>query len=115
MKKEYNKYLNLLRRISVTLVFAFILQIANNALFFHTHTTASGKTFHHAHPNCGNHAHNDYQYSFYEQLQLLTNPDTPKLLSECYFLLTQKQETFNCTSRQAHHLSNLLGRAPPFC
>jgi len=115
VKKEYIKYLNLLRRISAMLAFAFILQIANNALFFHTHTTASGKTFHHAHPNAGNHSHNDYQYSFYEHLQLITNFDAPQLLRECSFLLALKQETFDFISKQPHYLNNLLGRAPPIC
>ncbi len=67
------------------LVLAFILQVTNNALFFHSHITEGGKTFSHAHPNCGNnHSHSDFQFGFFEQLQLLSLQSNSNLIQECY-------------------------------
>ncbi|MBS2097354.1 hypothetical protein [Carboxylicivirga linearis] len=113
VKKEYIKYQNILKRISFLLALCFLMQVANNALFFHTHKTADGKILHHAHPNAGNHSHNDYQFSFYEQLQLLTGFDIPKLIQDSPLFLTFTYDTFVVRFNASIDSNNQSGRAPP--
>nr|WP_321451828.1 hypothetical protein [uncultured Carboxylicivirga sp.] len=102
-----------MKRISALLIVAFLLQVVNNALFFHTHTTASGKIFHHAHPNCGHHSHSDYQFNFYDQLQLLSSVDIPKLINECTLQLIFKYEENYTSLHSSFHFYNLSHRGPP--
>lgn len=112
--KEYETYRNMLKRISIVLIMAFVIQVANNVLFFHSHKTAD-RHYSHAHPNCGTHSHNDFQYHFYDQLKLLSHSINADLLKVCSF---EQQYSYKCyaldlfTNEITFHIS---GRAPPIC
>lgn len=60
MINEQTTYLIMWKRVSTILLIAFTLQLANNALFYHTHKTIDGVTYAHAHPFNGRHTH-DFQ------------------------------------------------------
>ena len=90
----------------------FAIQIASNALFYHTHTI-DGKLYSHAHPGCDGHSHTAADFAFYQQLQNLKSEEAPKLLTEIlpvYFDDTKVENNafFESTSQQ-----NYAGRAPP--
>ncbi len=94
---------------------AFTLQVVNNALFFHSHKTASGKIFHHAHPNGGNHSHSDCEFSFYEQQQLLCNSDINPLVAEVPFQFKITFEPSGSGLNLSLHFNCLSHRGPPVC
>lgn len=97
------------------LVVVFVLQVANNALFLHSHNSGKGKTFSHAHPFSSHHSHNDFQIIFFNQLQLLDFNEAPQLVKECFFTsyYTYKNYTINYQAYNFH--LNLKNKAPPMC
>ncbi|MCT4647165.1 MAG: hypothetical protein N4A74_19405 [Carboxylicivirga sp.] len=66
----------------MSLLIAFTMQIASNALFYHTHNI-QGKTYAHSHPGCKHqHSHSTFEFAFYEQLQNITSEEIPQLLAD---------------------------------
>ncbi len=114
MKKEYRIYQNTLKQISTALIIAFVLQVANNALFIHSHSSIDG-TYSHAHPFGGHHSHNDFQASFYDQLQLLSLKDIPSLITPCSFELQYSFKDYPENQLSRLFALNIKGRAPPVC
>ncbi|MCU4155795.1 hypothetical protein J1N10_07385 [Carboxylicivirga sp. A043] len=90
----------------------FAIQIASNALFYHTHTI-DGKSYSHAHPGCDGHSHNAADFAFYQQLQNMLSDETPKLLSDIlpsYIETIQMEIPFFINEQ---YLGSNSGRAPP--
>ena len=100
------------KRLALVLLLVSVVQIANNALFYHTHTV-DGETYGHAHPGEQDEGHNDYEFSFYAQLQLLNTYDVPQLLSDVV-LIFERDVKVEIKQQLASKLqSATFGRAPP--
>ncbi|MCU4175445.1 hypothetical protein [Carboxylicivirga sp. N1Y90] len=114
MKKEYQTYQNRLKQIGAILIVAFAIQLVNNALFFHSHLSESGKAYSHAHPKSNaNHTHSDFDYNFYAQLQLLSSQDLGQLLKDCIYFQIKKSSEQVSSNFQEITINISDGRAPP--
>ncbi|MCT4588311.1 MAG: hypothetical protein N4A71_10845 [Carboxylicivirga sp.] len=100
------------KRLALVLLLVSVVQIANNALCFHTHFV-DGKIYGHAHPGDQNKDHSKYELSFYAQLQLLNTYDVPQLLSDVV-LIFERDVKVEIKQQPASKLqSATFGRAPP--
>jgi len=90
----------------------FAVQIASNALFYHSHTI-DGQLYSHAHPGCDGHSHNAADFVFYQQLQNMLSEESPKLLAEQYPVLVSSIPTEVSTTFFNAFYSTNTGRAPP--
>ncbi|MCK5775234.1 MAG: hypothetical protein KAH25_03615 [Bacteroidales bacterium] len=65
----------IIKSVALILASIFILLVANNVFFMHTHTLADGTLVQHAHPNNDSkgekHSHTDAQYVFFQHLKIL--------------------------------------------
>lgn len=90
----------------------FAIQIASNALFYHTHSI-DGKMYSHAHPGGDGHSHNSVDFTFYEQLQNNILEELTSLLSDPYLVFIQELNIYDYKHYYSvAHTSN-VGRAPP--
>lgn len=90
----------------------FAVQIANNALFYHTHNI-DGKTYAHAHPNCDGHSHKAADFVFYQQLQTILFEEIPKLLVEQFPIIVCDFDSEVCIAYDRSAIKTNAGRAPP--
>ncbi|MCG8580871.1 MAG: hypothetical protein MI866_13190 [Bacteroidales bacterium] len=90
----------------------FAIQIASNALFYHTHTI-DGKSYSHAHPGCDGHSHTAADFTFYQQLQTMLSEEAPKLLSDIMPLFIDSIETEVTFFVDDQYSGINSGRAPP--
>ncbi len=109
---KYIKYQKVFNSLALLLVMLFAVQIASNALFYHTHTI-DGKVYSHAHPGCDGHSHNAADFSFYQQLQTINAEDTPNLLADILPVYKQSYDIEGKALFQAFHAKIFAGRAPP--
>jgi hypothetical protein len=90
----------------------FAIQIASNALFYHTHTI-DGKTYSHAHPGCDGHSHTAADFAFYQQLQTMLSEEAPELLSDIMPSYIESLEAEVSFFFNDKYLGINSGRAPP--
>ena len=88
------------------------MQIASNALFYHSHTI-DGQLYSHAHPGCDGHSHNAADFVFYQQLQNMLSEESPKLIAEQYPVIVSLLPTETGTTYFHAFYSTNTGRAPP--
>jgi len=88
------------------------VQIASNALFYHSHTI-DGQLYSHAHPGCDGHSHNAADFVFYQQLQNMLSEESPKLIAEQYPVIVSLLPTETGTTYFHAFYSTNTGRAPP--
>lgn len=121
MKRMISSYNRFLRLVSIIPTVLALFLIVNNIVFIHSHTTATGRIWTHAHPynkNCDStpfkqHHHSDYDYQFLQQLQEpipLANP----LTLQADVLITFQQYARYETAKAQNNISfRIIGRAPP--
>ena len=100
----------------------FIAQIANRAIYFHSHILGNGTIISHAHPYQKSsdstpykkHHHSDYQLLFLQQLDVLFN------FAFATFAFYQICKRFDYPGKTNNkyisgYLTHRLGRGPPVC
>ncbi|MBS2213812.1 hypothetical protein KEM09_20560 [Carboxylicivirga mesophila] len=110
--KEYIKYQKVFNRLALILIVLFAIQIASNALFYHTHKI-DGKTYSHAHPGCDGHSHNSADFTFYQQLQTMLSEESPDLLSDILPVYFNKLKFETVITANNKFIKHSAGRAPP--
>lgn len=98
----------------------FVVQLANNAVFTHTHITADGQLISHAHPfNKGSdsepvksHHHSDFEIGFFQQLNLLFL-SSPILVALFIAATSFKYFKRRIQKNASGFLQFLPGRSPP--
>jgi len=116
VNKQTRTYNNWIKAMSIVFITVFSLLVINNALFNHTHKTESGKLVNHAHPfSKSTHNHNDGEVCYYDNLQLLTSQDLPKLLPTVYLVLEHSLTIFAAEIFSTEVVGNSKSRAPPCC
>ena len=110
---KIDKYRKIVNKAIMLIIVVFAVQIANNALFYHTHTI-DGKNYTHAHPGQSNgHSHSNYELNFYQQLQLLSVKEIPELIAVIIPFYAVKAERDYRSDYLSLFSDNDLGRAPP--
>ncbi len=73
--REKNGHI-IIKSVALILASIFIMLVANNGFFMHSHTLADGTIVQHAHPNNDSkgekHSHTDAQYIFFYHLNTLS-------------------------------------------
>ncbi len=90
----------------------FAIQIASNAIFYHTHTI-DGKTYSHAHPGCDGHSHTAADLAFYQQLENIVSEETPALLNDVLPVYLQNKQAEAYINLSVRYTEDNAGRAPP--
>ena len=106
----------IIKSVALILASIFIMLVANNVFFMHSHTLADGTIVQHAHPNSDSrgekHSHTEAQYVFFHHLNTLS------LLVFLPFIAFYSVQLAVFISKiflieKSSYFQYLTGRAPP--